>query len=232
MKRSILTLSIIFLGLFYLPTCFAVPTYSGSLSSTTGGISGQHNWLSSLNPVVFNWGISDEGTYWHYEYELIVPSDAKAGGISHLTIEVSDGFTSVDISNETGLIGNIDGDPEIDTYGPGLHGNSDPGIPGYIYGVKFNASFSDDDRTFKISFDSQRVPVWGDFYAKGGQTNAAWNTGFTSGDIDPPDPPSNGSINNHILVPDTTFIIPAPGAVLLGGIGVTLIGWLRRRKTF
>ena len=64
-----------------------------------------------------------------------------------------------------------------------------------------------------IEFDSIRMPVWGDFYAKCGgiPPNEAWNEGFAT--PDPLDPPADGSIASHILVPDS--FVPEPTTLSL-----------------
>ena len=151
--------------------------------------------------------------YFHYAYSFTAP--AGAGSLSHFILQVSPQFETGDFWNlSTGL------DFERpDDYGPGDPAN--PGIPGNIWGLKFADSFSQNPITgaFEWSFDSTRVPVWGDFYAKGGTTNYAYNSGYL---IEP------DVEFGHIAVPDT-YKVPVPGAVLLGVLGLGVVG-LKLRK--
>jgi len=226
--------AVVVLALIHLtaPAAPADPaSYSGSLSAGSGLIA-TGTWDNPATSV--SWTVDDTTTpgKWHYEYIVSVPH----GGISHFIVELSDDDPGPEFT-----AGNIKGGPtstptawldayEIDDHDDGVGGTGgNPFMPEDMYGIKFEAADDSDDLVVTIVFDSDRGPTWGDFYSKDGSAggagvNTIYNAGFTT--ADPTDPPDDGSILNHLLVPDT---VPEPGAMVLIA-GGSLVGVLRRRR--
>lgn len=208
--------------------CFGSPAYySGSLSAADGGLTAFGGW--DCPSTTLSWAVDNTTTpgMWHYSYSLTVPYKE----ISHMIIEVSDGdnpFTESNLfspaSDPAGWIGKV----EVQNFSPG---GSTPHMPESMYGIKFDGDLDSTDVT--VSFDSDRRPVWGDFYSKDGMVSclgwtALYNSGFTINDFDPAAAAANGSLQNHLLVPDS--YIPAPAGLLLVCIGTIVTGAMRKRR--
>ncbi len=168
---------------------------------------------------------------WTYEYSFV---GFKPRAVSHFIIEVSDDIESINSAETPFLFSGVEPGGAVallDDYT--LLGSS-------IHGVKFEGILESEGGTFTVQFVSSRIPVWGDFYAKGGGENGgtletAYNAGFTN--ADPTDPAADGSLEAHILRPDTSsgYVaeVPEPGT-LIGLLSMSIVGAfacrLRRRK--
>lgn len=178
----------------------AAEAFQGALSTTDGSITGTGNWIVT-GPTSLEWCVTQnpDGS-WHYKYVFSHP----VGATSHFVVEASASLVADD------LFGAVAGFGEV-TVGVISPQSGCPGMPESLFGIKLDGTTGN---VTTVEFDCTRRPVWGDFYSKDGNAgghgvNAAWNAGFTAGDRDPSDPAQDGSVQAHVLVPDTISTSPA-----------------------
>jgi hypothetical protein len=204
-------------------TVLADTTYHGLLTATPDDGTGM--WVNDPGgddwfPAEIEWWVNEtEAGFYHYQYEIRV----YGGAVSHFILETSEPLPDGDIWDITGNYGEA-------LVGEWFYpGTANADMPGDLYGAKFDDTWG---TTFTLEFTSNRLPVWGDFYAKDGTVggeglNQFWNAGFLLDD--PLFPPSNGSLDGHILRPDSR--IPEPTTVVLLTVGLMSLGVaVRRRK--
>jgi len=152
---------------------------------------------------------------------LRLRADRVQSGVSHLLLETAPTFTLGNISNSN--VRSI----SVGTFGD--EGNSNPYIPSTLYGIKFDNL---NGTHVHITFDSDRAPMWGDFYAKGGKTggtfNTVWDEGYAASN--PLFLPANGTLSNHLLTPGAFSEIPTPEPLAATFLAIGAIGILYRSR--
>jgi hypothetical protein len=210
------------------------------------GVVASDGWTQTYGGFKVEWAITGPTDGWYtYTYRFTDNADTPIPlkpDMSHLILEVSTSFTTDNIRNANVGMDNVKG-PQwwYDT----TDDNSNPNMPSEgIYGIKFDVGSESTYPVGTYSFESNKQPVWGDFYAKDGKHDpdkkgpepevwaTAWNTGFGT------DPTSSTTdFKPWIPTPDTFQPEPQPipepaGLVIwsiLGG-GAAALTALRRRR--
>ncbi len=214
MKKARWILS--FLAFAFAGTLFAAPITGSLDSGTGGGLFATGPWAGG--DAELNWSVTQlQNGNWRYTYTFAV----EEKDISHMLIEISPTFTSANVKSGT------TSGWQLGTWG--TQGNSNPGIPSSLYGLKFGG----DSETEVFTIVTDRAPMWGDFYAKDGRSGGydvyAYNTAFggsTTASI-------YDRVAGMVLVPDTFTNVPEPAILPLFGAGMLLLGgipMLRDRK--
>ena len=226
------TIAILFLSLFVSAANAALVWGTDASSALTGmrtsaefpssgGVIGTNAWAEGGFSI--SWNITDNanGT-WTYAYTVDTSTDGQIKSISHLLLEVTDAtpFNIIQYSSDEG--NDLEGPKDWTTTGPGSAGN--PGLPNDLFGVKFDDG-ADDSGIITYTLVTDRAPVWGVFYAKGGQ-EIAYSNALNFADYKTI---TTLTEYDYIVRPDGLTVIPIPPAMWLLGSGLIGLIGIRRK---
>lgn len=200
----------------------AVPVYgtAAALTGTRTGVGEIVTGGAYTTTFQVEWEITPITGGYQYEYTFSGYGGPAIPAISHFILDLTDDcVTPGDPACVTNAVYAGGTTLEFGEFGPGP---SNPGFPvgASIVGVKFDET--DGDAPFTVTFESNRAPVWGDFYVKGGNDSFAYNTGLTDH--------ASEDINDFIARPNG--VVPEPGTLAMLGLGLAgLRHWSRRKRS-
>ena len=187
-----------------------------------GGLTTGGDYATDSLDQMIAWAIVDQGGgVWSYSYTL---SDFAGPALSHWILDLTD--DCVETVNQRSC---VDSDwPDL-SLGSFQGGPGNPGQPNIIVGVKFDETgdfFDEQGGSGTFTFLSNRRPVWGDVYMKGGNGNFAYNTGLETA--------NRASDDKGLFIArpngDDAQDVPEPATIALLGIGGGLAA-MRKRLT-
>jgi hypothetical protein len=201
----------------------AVAEMTGSRTNLVGGgvDTVQFN-NSASNHFIVSWVITNPvaGT-WHYSYTFTGTATTGGQGLSHFILDTSD--TCINVAAGTFADANCMTNSAI-SLSPGNYTSapSNPNFPAGadIIGVKFNV-VGGPALPFTTTFDSDRAPVYGDFYLKVANSTTAFNNGLGHEG-------TSTLASDFIAMPGELTPEPDTAVLMLAGAALVGIGKLLR----